>query len=129
VKNYIIKIIIVLIALHSSCRQSDTEVIMSKGKAYLQAVYIDNNFTEAKKLSTLQTHKVLDLAQTWQVVMSDSLKAQSKKIKISITKEPIIDSNTAIITYNLSDRPTTMELHFEKINGEWLVQDRKQNQK
>ena len=85
------------------------------------------DFDAAKKVSTDDTKKMLDMFQQLESMMPDSTKQQLKKIKVDVkgVKE---DGDKAIATYVTSDNPKEQTLHLVKQNGKWMAQWSKQDQ-
>lgn len=87
------------------------------------------DYEAAKSVSTAETKKTLDLLASFSSMVADSVKAEAKKIKITI-KDEKIDGNKATVTYTTSEDGGKMERKLylvkggddEKENkGKWLV--------
>jgi len=85
------------------------------------------DFDAAKKVSTDDTKKMLDMFQQLETMMADSTKQQLKKIKVDV-KDVKIDGDKATANYVTSDNAKAQTLHLVKQNGKWLAQWSKQDQ-
>ncbi len=84
------------------------------------------DFDEAKKVSTDDTKKMLDMLQQLTPMMPDSSKQQLKKIKVDL-KTVTQSGDTASVIYVTSDNPKDQTLHMIKKDGKWLAQWSKQD--
>jgi len=106
-----------------SCSSNSAKGVADK---WLTSFY-HMDFDGAKKLSTDDTKKMLDMLQ--QIVpaaMPDSSKEQLKKTKIEV-KNVVEKGDAAVATYVTSDNPKDQTLHLVKKDGKWLVQSSKED--
>ncbi len=79
------------------------------------------DYEGAKKFSTPETGKMLDMLSSFSSMMPDSMKEQAKKIKIEI-KEAKEDGDKCVVKFVSSDKPEAEEvLNMVKKDGKWLV--------
>ncbi len=79
------------------------------------------DFEQAMKLSTNDTKNLLSTLEELTAGVSDSGRAELKKIKVSI-KDVKEDGDKAMVTYTSSDNPNEQILSLVKQNDKWLVQ-------
>ena len=79
------------------------------------------DFEQAMKLSTNDTKNLLSTLEELTAGVSDSGRAELKKIKVSI-KDVKEDGDKAMVTYTSSDNPYEQILSLVKQNDKWLVQ-------
>lgn len=79
------------------------------------------DFEQSIKLSTDDTKNLLSSLEELTKGVTDSGKAELKKIKINI-KDVKEEGDKAIVTYSSSDNPTEQKLNLVKVNDKWLVQ-------
>ncbi len=79
------------------------------------------DFEQAMKLSTNDTKNLLSTLEQLTEGVSDSGRAELKKIKVSI-KDVKEDGDKAMVTYTSSDNPNEQVLSLVKQNDKWLVQ-------
>lgn len=115
--------ILIVVVMLTSCSSNSPKGVAKK---YLNAYY-HLDFDGAKKVSTDETKKMLDMFQQLAPMMPDSAKQQLKKITVDI-KDEKIDGDKAVVTYTTSDNPKDQTLHLVKQNNQWLVQWSKQDQ-
>lgn len=115
--------ILVVVVTLTSCSSNSPK---SVAKKFLTSFY-QLDFDAAKKVSTDDTKKMLDMFQQLAPMMPDSSKQQLKKIKISI-KDEKTEGDKSTVTYVTSDNPKDQTLHLVKQNKKWLVQWSKQDQ-
>jgi len=85
------------------------------------------NYDDAKKVSTDDTKKMLDMFQQFTAMMPDSQKQQMKKVTITV-KDVKETGDKAVATYTSSDAPKDQTLNLVKVNGKWMVQWSKNDQ-
>lgn len=79
------------------------------------------DYEGAKKFSTPETGKMLDMLASFSGMMPDSLKEQAKNIKITI-KEAKEEGDNCVVKFVSSDKPEAEEtLNMVKKDGKWLV--------
>jgi PDZ domain-containing secreted protein len=79
------------------------------------------DYEGAKKFSTPESGKILDMLSSFSSMMTDSMKEQAKKIKIEI-KEAKEDGDKCTVKFVSSDKPEAEEvLKMVKKDGKWLV--------
>jgi hypothetical protein len=78
------------------------------------------DFEQSMKLSTPDTKNLLASLQELTEGVSDSGKAELKKITVTI-KDVKEDGDKAVVTYISSDNPTEQTLNLVKKNDKWLV--------
>jgi PDZ domain-containing secreted protein len=79
------------------------------------------DYEGAKKFSTPETGKMLDMLSSFSSMMPDSMKEQTKKIKIEI-KEAKEEGDKCTVKFVSSDKPESEEvLNMVKKDGKWLV--------
>lgn len=79
------------------------------------------DYEGAKKFSTPETGKMLDMLSSFSSMMPDSMKEQAKKIKIEI-KEAKEEGDKCTVKFVSSDKPEAEEvLNMVKKDGKWLV--------
>lgn len=80
------------------------------------------DYEAAKSVSTEETKKMLDLFSQFSSMMTDSMKAEAKKIKITV-KDEKIEGDNATVTYTSSEdeNKTEHKLNLTKKDGKWLV--------
>ncbi len=77
-------------------------------------------FDQAMKVSTNDTKNLLSSLQELTEAVSDSGKAELKKITVNI-KNVKEDGDKAVVTYVSSDNPREQTLNLVKQNDKWLV--------
>ncbi len=79
------------------------------------------DYEGAKKFSTPETGKMLDMLSSFSSMMPDSMKEQAKKIKITI-KEAKEEGDKCVVKFVSSDKPEAEEvINMVKKDGKWLV--------
>lgn len=80
------------------------------------------DYEGAKSVSTEETKKMIELISSFSSMMPDSVKAEAKKIKITI-KDEKIEGDNATVTYTSSEdeNKTEKKLNLTKKDGKWLV--------
>lgn len=80
------------------------------------------DYEAAKSVSTEETKKMIELISSFSSMMPDSVKAEAKKIKITI-KDEKIEGDNATVTYTSSEdeNKTEKKLNLTKKDGKWLV--------
>jgi hypothetical protein len=79
------------------------------------------DYEGAKKFSTPETGKMLDMLASFSGMMPDSLKEQAKSIKVTI-KEAKEEGDKCVVKFTSSDKPENEEsLNMVKKDGKWLV--------
>ena len=78
------------------------------------------DFETAKKLSTPETGKLLEMLASFSGMMPDSMKNEAKKIKVSI-KDIKEEGDNATVTYSESAKPGDQTIKLVKKDGKWLV--------
>ncbi|HXS38161.1 MAG TPA: hypothetical protein VN721_15775 [Flavipsychrobacter sp.] len=106
-----------------SCNTNSPKAVANK---FLTSFY-HMDFDAARKVSTDDTKKMLDMWQQLTPMIPDSAKQTLKKTKVTI-KDVKEQGDTATVTYVTSDNPKDQPLHLVKQKGQWLVQWTKQDQ-
>ena len=79
------------------------------------------DYEGAKKFSTPETGKMLDMLASFSGMMPDSLKEQAKGIKVTV-KEAKEEGDNCVVKFTSSDKPENEEtLNMVKKDGKWLV--------
>jgi hypothetical protein len=79
------------------------------------------DYEGAKKFSTPETGKMLDMLSSFSSMMPDSMKEQAKNIKVEI-KEAKEEGDKCVVKFVSSDKPDSEEvLNLVKKDGKWLV--------
>jgi len=79
------------------------------------------DYEGAKKFSTPETGKMLDMLASFSGMMPDSMKEQAKSIKVTI-KEAKEEGDKCVVKFSSSDKPENEEsLNLVKKDGKWLV--------
>ena len=78
------------------------------------------DFEQAMKVSTNETKNLLSSLEELTSGVSDSGKAEVKKITVNI-KDVKEDGDKAIVTYTSSDNPVEQKLNLVKQDEKWLV--------
>jgi len=79
------------------------------------------DYEGAKKFSTPETGKMLDMLASFSGMMPDSMKEQAKSIKVEI-KDAKEEGEKCTVTFTSSDKPENEEkLNLVKKDGKWLV--------
>jgi len=79
------------------------------------------DFEKSIKLSTNDTKNLLSTLEELTAGVSDSGRAELKKIKVTI-KDVKEDGDKAMVTYTSSDNPNEQTLSLVRQNYKWLVQ-------
>lgn len=106
-----------------SCKSGSAK---SSANTFLTAFY-HLDFDGAKKVSTDDTKKMLDMLQQFTPMMPDSTRAQLKKVTVDIKNVAEQGDTSALVTYVTNDNPKDQTLHMVKRNGQWLAQWSKQD--
>lgn len=83
-------------------------------------------YKEAKKYSTEDTQKMLDMLESFGTMVADSQKQNAQKIKIEV-KDVIEEGDNATVKYKISEDNMEKSIHLKKVNGKWLVDYSKQD--
>lgn len=78
------------------------------------------DYEAAKSVSTEETQKMVDMFSQFAQIITDSAKAESKKIKVNIIDEKV-DGDKATVTYKLSNENVEKKLDLIKKDDKWLV--------
>jgi Domain of unknown function (DUF4878) len=78
------------------------------------------DYDGAKKLSTEETKKQLDMLQQFSSFATDSQKKELQKVTVTI-KDVKENGDNATVTYVTSAAPKEQPLPLKKVNGKWLV--------
>jgi hypothetical protein len=78
------------------------------------------DYEGAKKFGTPETAKMIDMMASFSSMVPDSMKNESKKIKIEI-KDVKEEGDNATVTYSESLKPGDQTLKMVKKDGKWLV--------
>jgi len=101
--------------LLSSC--GDQRVVNRTARAFLQSLYIDNDFEAAKVVSTRMTHENIDMRALMFRINPNSMANRFGSFEID-DKE--IRNTKAVIFYTL-DGNVRRQLNLSKVDGVWLV--------
>lgn len=125
-KKYFLSFAAVIVAAITliSCSSNTPKNVAHK---FLTSFY-QMDFEAAKKVSTEDTKKMLEMFQQLTPMMADSTKQQLKKIKVDIKDVKNEGADKATVTYITTDNPKEQTLHLVKQNGKWLAQFSKQDQ-
>ncbi len=83
------------------------------------------DFEGAKKLSTPETVKMLEMLSTFSAMMPDSLKEEAKNLKVE-AKDETINGDEATVNIANGDKGVE-KISLKKIKGKWLVHMTKDN--
>lgn len=83
------------------------------------------DFEGAKKYSTPETGKMLDMLATIAGMTPDSVKEAQKKMKVE-AKDEVITGDKAVVTIVVGDKGEE-KVNLEKKDGKWLVHQSKDN--
>lgn len=119
--------ITLILALAITLVSCDSNSPKSVADKFLVAYY-HLDFEGAKKVSTEETKKMLDMMQQFSTMIPDSSKKQAKNITVKLNDVKQKGADTAVVTYVTSNIPTEQTLNMVKVNGKWLVQWSKQDQ-
>ncbi|HPI54066.1 MAG TPA: DUF4878 domain-containing protein [Chitinophagaceae bacterium] len=78
------------------------------------------DYETAKKFGTPETGKMIDMMASFSSMIPDSMKNESKKIKVEI-KDVKEEGDKATVTYSESIKPGDQTLNLIKKDGKWLV--------
>lgn len=83
------------------------------------------DYEGAKKFSTPETGKMLDMLASFSGMLPDSMKEQAKGIKVAI-KDAKEEGEKCTVTFTSTDKPESEEkLNLVKKDGKWLVNSSK----
>jgi len=125
-KKYFLSFAAVIVAAITlvSCSNNTPKAVAHK---FLTSFY-QMDFEAAKKVSTEDTKKMLEMFQQLTPMMADSTKQQLKKIKVDIKDVKNDGPDKATVTYVTTDNPKEQTLHLVKQGNKWLAQFSKQDQ-
>lgn len=123
--NKISSLLIVLgmsLLMLAGCNSNTPKNVASK---WLTSFY-HMDYKEAKKYSTVETQRVLEMLESFATAVADSQKKNAEKIKIEI-KDVKEDGDRATVNYMVSDDDQEKSIHLVKTDSKWLVNYSKQD--
>jgi hypothetical protein len=123
-KKVLFALVAVATVVISSCggSKSDPKAV---AKSWLEARN-SLKWEEAKKLSTEDTKKFLDMQASFSSMIPDSVKKQTANMKVEIKGDAAITGDKAVVTYTSAEKEGDQTLNLEKgADGKWLVKQSK----